>query len=211
MKLSLLRITLALLVVLTLFGSAALAAEALSVQIGAQITLEGTLPAQAETYVIRMTADSAANPMPNGRRGGSCELTVTGAGSAVFPPMCFDALGEYRYTLVEVPGSNADCSYDGRTYRLTISVVNGEKGGYELEVALRENGKTEKTNTALFHNVYRTIEATPKPTTRPGKITATGVNDRWPMYAGGAALLLAAAAGLVRRLRRGEDEQHEKP
>lgn len=210
MKSRLFRITLALLFVLILVRPAALMAEEMPVQIQAQITLEGTLPAQAETYTIRMTADAADNPMPNGQKGGRYDLTITGAGSAVFPAMRFDRLGVYSYTLAETAGANSDCRYDARTYRLTVSVVNGEKGGYEIEVAMRESGKKEKTQTALFHNVYPTVEATPKPTTPPGKITATGVSDWGMLYAGGGAVLLAAALAIVRALRRREADEREK-
>lgn len=207
MKSSLSRITLALMALLlglAVLCSSALA-EPLSIQLGAQVTLEGTLPDPAEAYIIRMTADDPENPMPNGQKGGSYDLTVTGADSALFPAMTFDSLGIYKYTLAEIAGANADCTYDARSYQLTVSVVNSEKGGYDIEVALRENGKTEKTDTALFHNVYKTVAPTPAPTTRPGKITSTGVNDLWMYYAGGALLLLAASGVIVHLLRRKED------
>ena len=85
-----------------------------------------------------------------------------------------------------------------------------EKEGFDIEVALRENGKTEKTDTALFHNVYKTILPTPAPTTPPGKITATGVNDMWMYYVGGAAVLLVAASVSIHFLRRKEDGSHEE-
>ena len=211
MKSSLSRITLALMALLlglAVLCSAALA-EPLSIQISAQITLEGTLPEPAEASIIRLTAEDAENPMPNGQKGGSYDLTVTGADSALFPAMTFDSLGIYKYTLSEIAGANEDCTYDARTYQLTVSVVNSEKGGYDIEVALRENGKTEKTDAALFHNVYKTIVPTPAPTTEPGKITETGVNDLWMYYAGGALLLLAAAGVIVHFLRRKEDCTHE--
>ena len=211
MKSSLSRITLALMALLlcliALMPEAL--AEPLSIQLGAQVTLEGTLPDPAEAYVIRMTADDPENPMPNGQKGGSYDLTITGADSALFPAMTFDSLGIYKYTLAEIAGTNEDCTYDARTYQLTVSVVNSEKGGYDIEVALRENGKTEKTNTVLFHNVYKTIVPTPAPTTEPGKITATGVNDLWMYYAGGALLLLAVSGVIIHFLRRKEDCTHE--
>lgn len=211
MKSSLSRITLALMALLLCLATLmpAALAEPLSIQINAQITLEGTQPATAEAYVIRMTADDPSNPMPNGQKGGSYDLIITGAGSAVFPAMTFDSLGIYKYTIAEIPGTNPDCTYDTRTYQLTVSVVNSEKEGFDIEVALRENGKTEKTDAALFHNVYKTILPTPAPTTPPGKITATGVNDMWMYYVGGAAVLLVAAAVIVHFLRRKEDGSHE--
>lgn len=212
MKTSLSRITLALMTLLlcaAVLVPTGLAEETLSIAIDAQITLEGTLPAEAERFVVRMTADDDGNPMPGGGKGGSRDLTIDGAGRAAFPAMSFDRVGVYKYTIAEIPGANPDCTYDARTYQLTISVVNGEKGGLDIEAALRENGKTEKTGAALFHNVYKTIAPTPAPTTPPGEITATGVNDRWMYYAGGAAVLLVAAAAIACALRRRENGSHE--
>lgn len=190
---------------------AALAEEgALTVRINAQVTLEGTQPDTPEDFVIRLKAEDANNPMPGGQAGGSYDLTITGAGVETFPEMSFDTLGVYKYTVEEIPGGYADCEYDDRTYQLTVSVLNSEDGGYGIEVALRETGKTEKTNTALFHNVYATVIPTPAPTTQPGEITQTGVNDMWMYYAAGAGALLIASIMIARLMRREEDGGHEE-
>lgn len=207
MKTSLSRITLAmmaLLLCLATLSPAAMAQELpLSVQIGAEITAEGTLPDPAENRVVRMTADDEANPMPNGQKGGSYDLTIANTGKATFPAMTFDKLGIYTYTIRQVAGSYEDCTYDTREYALTISVVNSENGGYEVSVSMRESGKTEKTDAAIFHNVYKTI------VTPPGEVTETGVNDMWPWYIGGSAVLLIVAFFIVRALRRREDGSSE--
>lgn len=213
MKSSLCKMTLALMALLLCLSAPApalLAEETLSMQLHAQTTLEGTLPNPAETYTIRMTAEDAGNPMPNGQKGGTCDLILTGAERKAFSEMRFDRLGVYTYTIEQVSGSYPDCRYDAGSYRLTVSIVNSEQGsGFDMEVALRRNGETEKTDTALFHNVYKTIVPTPAPTTPPGKITATGVNDGWMYSVGGAIVLLAVAAGIVRILRRGGESGHE--
>lgn len=183
------------------------AANGLTVQLDAEITLEGTLPDPAETYTIRLTADDSANPMPGGQTGGSYDLEITGAGAASFPEIAYDKLGIYTYTIAQVAGSNADCTYDARTYSLTVSVINaGQGGGLAVEVALREDGAVEKTDKAVFHNAYKVIVPTAAPTTEPGDITPTGVSDRWLYYMGGGALLLVAAGFFARSLlRRDED------
>lgn len=175
-------------------------ADGLSVRLDAGITLEGTLPDPAEIYTIRLTADDSASPMPGGQTGGSYDLEITGAGTASFPAIAYDRLGIYTYTLAQVPGTNPDCTYDARTYSLTVSVVNAESGGLAVEVALREDGKVEKTAMAAFHNAYKVIVPTPAPTTEPGAITPTGVSDHWMYYLSGSAALLVAAAFLVRSL-----------
>ena len=183
------------------------AANGLTVQLDAGITLEGTLPDPAETYTIRLTADDSANPMPGGQTGGSYDLEITGAGAASFPEITYDKLGIYTYTIAQVAGSNADCTYDARTYSLTVSVINaGQGGGLAVEVALREDGAVEKTDKAVFHNAYKVIVPTAAPTTEPGDITPTGVSDRWLYYMGGGALLMLAAGFFARSLlRRDED------
>jgi pilin isopeptide linkage protein len=186
---------------LCLAAPTALAAEDLSVHLNARVTLEGTYPNPAEGYIVRMTADQNAYPMPGGQTGGMYDITITGPGQGQFPVITYDRLGIYTYTVTQLAGSNADCTYDRRTYKLTVSVINAENGGLGVEVALREQGKDQKTDTALFHNAYRVI---PVPTTPPGNSTPTGVNDLLPYYAGGCALLLLAAGFLLRSLLRKE-------
>lgn len=206
MKTSLSRITLAIMALLLCVATimpAAMAQELpLTVQIDAEITAEGTLPEEADVRTVRLTANDAANPMPNGQTGGSYDMTVSNTGKVSFPEMKFNKLGIYTYTISQVAGDYEDCKYDTRTYELTVSVVNGE-GGYEVIVAMRESGKAEKTDAALFHNVYKTI------VTPPGKVTKTGVNDMWPWYIGGSAVLLIAAFFIIRALRRPEDDSSE--
>lgn len=206
MKSSLSGITLALmaaLLCLVALMPTALAADTQTIEPKAQVTLEGTLPATAEDFKIRITASDPANPMPGGQTGGTYDLTITGADSGIFPAMSFDSLGIYKYTIAEVPGTNPDCTYDNRTYHLTVSIVNSDTGdGYTSSVALREEGMEEKTNIALFHNIYKTV------VTPPGTITPTGVNDLWMYEVGGAAFLLAAAAVIVHFLRQKRNGSH---
>ena len=196
------RILAALLIAMAALVPAALAAETPVVSIGARVTLEGTLPETTETFKLRMTADDAENPMPGGQSGGRYDLSVTGAGDAAFPDITFERAGVYTYTIAQLAGSDQDCAYDGRVYNLTVSIVNSEKGGLEAVVSMRQAGTADKKESAaLFHNVYKTIV---KPTTPPGTITETGVSDRGIYYAGGAALLLAAAFVIGYLLRRQE-------
>ncbi len=190
----------ALILGLSILAPVALAEGDPAIQIGAQITLEGALPKSPETFIIRMTANDSANPMPDGALGGSFDLSITGAGSAAFPIITYDRVGIYKYTVRQIAGANPGCkSYDARIYDLTISVINDDRGGIDAAVALRERGKEEKCDLAMFHNVYKT-KVTP-----PGEITPTGVSDRWPLYLGGAAALIIAAIVIARVLRRRED------
>lgn len=191
----------ALLVCLMMLTGAAMA-DGLNVTINARITLEGTLPEKPETFTLRMKANDSANPMPGGSTGGSYDLTITSADRASFPAMVFERVGIYTYTITQQAGTNVDCSYDGKQYNLTVTVKNADNDGMDAVVALRQAGEEHKEDTAAFHNVYKTIV---KPTTPPGTITATGVNDMWMYCLGGAVLLLAAATVIIHFLRRQGD------
>lgn len=207
MKTSLSRITLAIMALLLCVATlvpAAMAQELpLSVKIDAEITAEGTLPEDADNCILRMTADDASYPMPNGQQGGSYDLTIATTGKASFPEIQYKELGVYTYTVQQVAGSYEDCEYDGRVYKLTVTVVNGENGGYEAIVTMRESEKSEKVSSALFHNVYATI------VTPPGEVTQTGVSDMWHWYIGGSAVLLVVAFFIVRALCHREDSSSE--
>ena len=206
-------VLMALLLCLAAVPSGLAEGEELTLRLDAEIRLAGPAPA-AETYTVRMTADDERNPMPGGQAGGSYDLRVTGAGIEAFPAMAFDALGIYRYTIEQLPGTNALCQYDGRVYRLTVSVINAESGGLAMEVALRAEGLETKMERVVFENAYQAAPApTPAPTTRPaapaedptppsGGITPTGVEDMWMLYLGGSLLLLVAAGFVIRALRR---------
>lgn len=197
----------ALLLCLSMLSTAALAEEAPTVQINAQVTLEGTLPSTPESYILRMSADNASNPMPDGQTGGRYDLTITGAGTADFPAMTFEKVGIYTYSISQLAGENEHCTYDERSYKLTVSVVNAENGGLAAVVAMYQADVAEKKeSTALFHNVYETIV---KPTTPPGTITETGVRDMWMYYAGGSVLLLIGAAVIVYLLRKPEESSSD--
>ncbi len=194
----------ALILCLAALMPAALAADDLAVNLKAQITLEGTQPTEAETFVIRMTADNSAFPMPGGQTGGTADLNITGAAVGTFPTITYSNLGIYTYTIQQLPGTNADCTYDDRTYQMKVVVTNAEQGeGLDIAVTLHESGKTEKLDAVCFHNVYETI------VTPPGEITATGVNDMWFYYVGGSALLLIIAGIVICNLRPKKDGNND--
>lgn len=87
-------------------GLCADAADAgVNVAISAGVIAEGI--SRGESYTLRMTAADAACPMPEGKTGGSCDITLSGPGSTAFPAMRFAAPGNYEYTIAQLPGSGA--------------------------------------------------------------------------------------------------------
>lgn len=203
---SCLMVLLALTLCLTTTASAL--AEQPSVTVGVTVTLEGTLPDPAEVFTIQLKSADAANPMPENAVDGVSETKITGAGSAKLPEIAFERVGIYEYTIRQLPGAVADCAYDDSVYRLTVYVVNAENGnGLEATAVLYQNNEGDKLSAATFHNVYVTV--TPEPTEKPGDVTNTGVNDHWPLYLAGAAVLLIISGVLLSVLRRKDDGEQK--
>lgn len=176
-----------------------------SVSVPVEITLSGTLPYPAESYVIMLVADDPAYPMPDGAKDGSCSITVTGKGAKNFPPIVYDRVGIYTYTVYQVKGTNPKCSYDAAVYSLKVFITNAEDGsGLEETAILRpvtvdETGKpAEKCAVALFHNQYELVpEANPR----------TGDTSAIYLYSSLSVISLAAIATIFSnfRKRRSED------
>lgn len=142
----------------------AFAAEDVRAEIPVSVSLKGTLPAADETFVVEMTPDDAANPMPEGTENGVYRLNLVGqTGGKITIP--FTALGVYDYTVKQVPGSNENCVYDGSVYHVTVFVTNEEQGGYCVAVVVYRNEETEKRDDIVFDNVYA----------NPDEITITAI------------------------------------
>lgn len=172
----------------------AFAAE-IGVSLDASVTLEGTLPATPEQFRIVLTANDESYPMPGGKTGGTTSIAIAGAAEGVFDEIVYERVGIYTYTLDQVNGQNADCTYDQTVYDVTVFVVNAEDGeGFEATVVMYAQGSDKKCP-ANFHNVYVTV------TPPPGEVTDTGVQDKWPWYLAGAIAMLILAAIAIKVLR----------
>lgn len=163
-------------------------------ELGVKVTLEGTLPDDEDDFAIRLTPTDAGYPMPE-----SDEITITGAGEAAFGPIEFDKVGVYTYTIEQVPGDYEDMkSFDDAVYNVTVYCTNvnpdNPDGRLELTVTMYRGNETEKRDVAAFHNVYVTVV----PTTEPGTVTPTGVQDHWMYYLGFCAVMLVASGVLLK-------------
>lgn len=187
-------------------GPVAYAAETASVSIGVDITLAGTLPTVEETFSIQMKVDDETFPMPQGSASGRYVLEVKGAAQTKIPSIVYGNVGKYTYTLQQIPGANADCSYDLSVYTLTVYITYEANGKLKATAVLYKTGIAEKQEDVVFCNVYTT--ATPVPTKPPkdGNQTPTGVIDRWQYYLAGVAVLLVVSGVLIVVIRRKEEE-----
>ena len=185
----------------------AFAAENPSVSI--PVTLSGTLPEKAEDFKIKLSADDASYPMPEGSEDGSCTMTITGAATKNLPTITYDRVGVYTYTIAQVAGSNKKCTYDDTVYTLTVYITNAEDGsGLESTAVLYPDSEGDKQPAAAFKNVYETVKPTPTPTPTP-KPTApkTGDESTPVLYAVliAASLCVIVVLFLTRKVKKTEE------
>lgn len=141
------------------------AAELPSVTVPVEISLSGTLPSTPEEFVVKLVADDASYPMPEGAKDGVYTMIMTGAGTKNFPAIVYDKLGVYTYKIYQEPGSNEKCTYDTAKYELTVYITNAEDGsGLEATAVLYPETDGDKLPGAEFKNVY---ETEPEPTPEP--------------------------------------------
>ena len=139
--------------VLLVFGVAAAATA--TTEIGVKISLDGTPPKTPEVYTVRLTA-IGDNPMPAGATGKTYDLKITGDTSAKFPPITFDRVGIYYYSVEQLPGKVKDAKYDRSVYEVKVSVYN-TPDGLASATAIRRigDGTRVKLSQVQFNNVYR--------------------------------------------------------
>ena len=124
-----------------------------SIDIPVEITAEGALPSEPETYVISLTASDDSAPMPEGAEGKTAVLQIAGPGESAYS-FQFERPGVYQYQIAQTAGSKSSCTYDSTVYTLNMYVTNAEDGGLDITAYL-ENGDDEgKPDKAVFHNVY---------------------------------------------------------
>ncbi len=141
----------------------AFAAENPGVSVPVTVSLSGTLPKPAEDFTIKLRADNASYPMPEGAVGDVYTMTITGADTKNLPTISYNRVGVYTYTIYQVAGSNKKCTYDDTVYSLVITITNAEDGsGLEATAVLHPDSEGDKLPGAEFKNVYETVK--PKPT-----------------------------------------------
>ncbi len=178
----------------------AFAADDLGITIPVTISLSGTLPETAEDFTVKLTADDASYPMPEGADGNEYTMKITGADTKNFPVITYDELGVYTYTISQAAGENKKCTYDKMVYSLTVYVTNKEDGsGLEASAVLYPDTKGDKQACAEFKNQYEIVTPTPTatstPTPTPTKTPSpkTGDNSAVAYY----AVIIGVCAGVI--------------
>ncbi len=162
----------------------AYAAEPTSVVIGAAKVLEGKDLVDGQ-FTFKLT----------GADGTELEAANAADGTVTFPAITFDEVGAYTYIVAEVDDEQANVTYDGATYEVTVTVTDDGKGHLAAKVTGGEDGAV------VFRNVY--AEPTPDPTPKtPASTTGTttqkaDASSKATAVKTGDALTLATAVGLI--------------
>ena len=157
--------------------------------------ITGNKPSSNSTFTFKLEAKSntaglSQMPLPNGASGTSVTTTTTGAEEKEFGVITFDKEGVYVYEVSEENTGEKGYTYDGSVYTLTYTItLNKEAGKYEKELVVTKDGEAYDKSYFEFTNKYTKSTG--------GSSTKTGVEDRWPMYLGGAVLLVLAALGIL--------------
>lgn len=133
-----------------------------------EVTLEGTLSDPAEDFVVKMEAEDASYPMPEGTEDGVYTLTINGAGKASIPSITFDKVGIYTYKVYqEKTDKQTVKKLDDTVYTITIYVTNPEEGQEGLQITVNKE-TNDKKQEIVFNNEYETVTPSPKPSSKPG-------------------------------------------
>ena len=84
--------------------------------------LKGDDPSTDAEFRFTFTRDDASYPMPNGARGDTLTLSVTGAGQVEVGQIVFDQAGTYSYTVKEIDDKTTGYTYDTSVYRIVYEV-----------------------------------------------------------------------------------------
>lgn len=147
----------------SIFGTTAFAAsDSLVAKIPVKITLNGTLPAEAETFIVQVKATTPGAPLPAGSSDGVYEMELSlGAdqGNVINGELAIDfasaGKGCYEYTISRVAGTDPDCQYDATVYEMKVYILNKEDmSGHEMHVVV--SCGDEKPDSFSFTNRYAT-------------------------------------------------------
>lgn len=151
----------AILLMMCSMGISALAAENPTAAVSVDISVSGSVPAAPEEYAIELASADPANPMPEGSDSGAFTLLAKGQGMFRFPSVVYTRVGLYRYTVRQIPGKNALCTYDNTVYNVCVTVINNHDGGLEAYITVRENESGFKAESVSFEVSYKPIGGGP--------------------------------------------------
>lgn len=100
------------------------AAENGIVEIPVSVLAEGSEPDWNAVYTVELIPQNGDCPMPAGSKDGIYRIAVKGGSTGTVRMIC-EETGIYDYCLRQIPGKNADCTYDEQMFHLRITVSEG--------------------------------------------------------------------------------------
>lgn len=137
------------------FNNSYKAVNPATIQLGAAKTLTGRELKAGEFTFLLTGSDGTALTAVNGADG-----------SVLFDELTFTEAGTYTYVISEAKGNDADVTYDGSKYTVTVVVKDDLKGNLVAEItSITESvaGKEIAANAVIFENAY----TAPNPGTSP--------------------------------------------
>lgn len=116
------------------------------------VIAEGSGAGREETVTVELSGETEGCPMPEGCKGRTYRMQVK-CGAAVSIHIPCETLGVFDYTLRQLPGDSAHCSYDAAVYRLRIFSTLEEDGSRRVSAVIYGQEQT-KEPAVLFRNVY---------------------------------------------------------
>lgn len=145
-----------LLLTIGLLGTQAFATEGDSttsvMEIPVEVLVEGELPEEPEIFKVSLTAEQDNAPMPQETVDGVYTMKIQGGTKASIVIPC-TKMGVYNYKIQMVPGENVNCIYSADVYHVTLFILNGENGGYDISAVAYKNDGEEKSE-IRFVNRY---------------------------------------------------------
>ncbi len=159
------------------------------------------VPAASKVLTGRALADGEfLFTVVNTRTNGAVSTGVNKAdGTVAFDAITLNEPGTYEYTIREVAGTEANVTYDSKSYRMVVKVSDNLKGSLVAEVSYPD-GK------AVFTNTY-TEPPAPTPTPTPIPKTGDDGNGTTTAAALGSLGALVLGVGLFVGLRRRANER----
>lgn len=125
-------------------GIKTFAAEAVQIRIPVSVLAEGSEPDPKAVYTLEVIPVTEDSPAPDHSR---LRLLAGEPGSIGF--IC-DRAGVFDYTVRQIPGTDPDCTYDDRSFRLRLFVTETEGTLSASAVVYGEQG--DKEPQLLFRN-----------------------------------------------------------
>ena len=126
--------------------------------------ITGDTPKTAVEFTFKLEGQEGNEPMPEGAEEGTLTVKRSGAGEISFGSIDFTEPGEYTYFIWEVAGEEEGYTYDSTSYRLTVTVTEGESSFIMTPVysELLDGGEAAAEK-PVFTNMYED-PFTPPPT-----------------------------------------------